>query len=355
VKDPRRKQGQRFSITSILLLALAAMLSNHVSELAIAEWGAGQSEEIKKALGFKKGVTPHQSTIQRLFRRLSAEEVETAFRCIFLHILNQDKKQRGACAVSIDGKAQRGRLKFEEKNGYPVHAVSLVDHQTGIVLTQGHVEKADVEPKKELTVVETKSQLTEEQEKEKQEEKKEKSELAVASRLIECIAWRGKVLTGDALYCQRCLCAALRQAGGDYLFLVKGNQPQLLEDLRLLFAPLPPTKRAGEGVLHLPEQHAQTTEKAHGRVDIRSIRVSSELKGYCDWPGLEQVFEIRRCWQSKGVSKEAVRYGVTSLPAAIAIPERLLQLKRGHWMIGAIRFAEMSERLRDGEQGGESP
>jgi len=58
VKDPRRKQGQRFSLTSILLLALAAMLSNHLSELAIAQWGAGQSEEIKKALGFEKGVTP---------------------------------------------------------------------------------------------------------------------------------------------------------------------------------------------------------------------------------------------------------------------------------------------------------
>ena len=55
VKDPRRKQGQRFSITSILLLALAAILSNHLSELAIAQWGAGQSEEIKKALGFETG------------------------------------------------------------------------------------------------------------------------------------------------------------------------------------------------------------------------------------------------------------------------------------------------------------
>ena len=49
VKDPRRKQGKRFSITSILLLALAAILSNHLSELAIAQWGAGQSVEIKKA------------------------------------------------------------------------------------------------------------------------------------------------------------------------------------------------------------------------------------------------------------------------------------------------------------------
>jgi hypothetical protein len=43
VKDPRRNQGKRFSITSILLLALAAMLSNHLSELAIAQWGAGHA------------------------------------------------------------------------------------------------------------------------------------------------------------------------------------------------------------------------------------------------------------------------------------------------------------------------
>jgi predicted transposase YbfD/YdcC len=316
-----------------LLLALAAILSNHLSELAIAEWGAGQSDERKKALGFENGVTPHQSTIQRLFRRLNADEVETAFRSIFLKIVNSKKEKRGDSAVSIDGKAQRGRLKFEEKNGYPVHAVSLVDHQTGIVLSQGHVEKTDLEPKEERTNVEPKSKLTETQEKEKQEEKKEKSELAVASRLIEQIDWKGKVLTGDALYCQRCLCSALRQAGGDYLFLVKGNQPQLLQDLHLLFAPLPATKRAGESILRLPEQQAQTTEKAHGRLDIRSIRVSSELKGYSDWPGLEQVFEIRRCWQSKGTWHEAVRYGVTSLPAKIAIPGRLLTLKRGHWII----------------------
>src|SRR6266516_7127141 len=274
VKDPRRKQGQRFSITSILLLALAAILSTHVSELAIAQWGAGQNDEVKEALGFERGVTPHQTTIQRLFRKLSAEEVESAFRSIFLHILDKEKKQRGECAVSIDGKAQRGRLKFEEKNGYPVHAVSLVDHRTGIVLSQGHVEKTDVEPKGEPLDVETTSKLTEEQEQEEQEEKKQKSELAVASRLIEHIDWKGKVLTGDALYCKRCLCATLRQAGGDYLFLVKGNQPQLFDDLRLLFAPLSPAKRAGEGVLRLPEQHAQTTEKAHGRLDMRSIRVS---------------------------------------------------------------------------------
>lgn len=336
VNDPRRKQGKRFSITSILLLAMAAILSNHVSELAIAEWGAGQSDEVKKALGFANGVTPHQSTIHRLFRKLSAEEVEVAFRRIFLHIFHKEEEPRGANAVAIDGKAQRGRLKFEEKHGYPVHAVSLVDHQTGIVLTQGHVEKTDVAPGGEPTDVAPTSQFTEEQEQEQHEAKKQKSELAVASRLIHHIDWKGRVLTGDALYCQRCLCDALRQAGGDYLFLVKGNQPQLLEDLRLLFTPSAPAKRAGEGIVRLPEHHAQTMEKGHGRVDIRSIRVFSELKGYSDWPGLEQVFEIRRRFQSKGEWHEAVRYSVTSLPATLAIPQRLLTLKRGHWIIEIV-------------------
>src|SRR5438045_1421783 len=107
VKDPRRKQGQRFTLTSILLLALAAILSNHVSELAIAEWGAGQSDEVKKALGFEKGITPHQTTIQRLFRRLSVEELEAAFRRIFLQILEQEKSDRGARALNNDGKPTR--------------------------------------------------------------------------------------------------------------------------------------------------------------------------------------------------------------------------------------------------------
>jgi len=93
-----------------------------------------------------------------------------------------------------------------------VHAVSMVEHQTGIVLTQGHIEKTDVETKGKQK---TKSKLTGEKEQEEQEAKKQKSELAVACRLIQHIDWKGKVLTGDALYCQRCLCSALRQAGGD--------------------------------------------------------------------------------------------------------------------------------------------
>jgi hypothetical protein len=39
---------------------------------------------------------------------VSGEELEAAFRGIFLQLFEQDKQERGACAVAIDGKAQRG-------------------------------------------------------------------------------------------------------------------------------------------------------------------------------------------------------------------------------------------------------
>ena len=203
-----------------------------MSELAIAQWGAGQSDEVKKALGFEKGVTPHQTTIQRLFRKMNVEELEEAFRGLFAHLFEPTQPQRGACAVAIDGKAHKGRLKFEEEKSYPVHAVSLVEHETGIVLMQGHVQRGDTEAKERPTEEETKGEpseqkpgkkgkpgeLTEQEQQREQAEKKQRSELAVAYRLIAHIDWKGKVLTGDAFYCQRCLCAAILLAGGIICF-----------------------------------------------------------------------------------------------------------------------------------------
>src|SRR6266516_3864500 len=162
-------------------------------------------EEVKKALGFHRVVTPHQTTIQRLFRKLHPDEVETAFRHMFLHIFEKDQEERGAYALSIDGKAQRGRLKFEEDGGaYPVHAVSIVDHQTGVVLTQGHVEQDEEKEKSEQNTNKVKNKQSAKKAKKKkqnskktqreQEEDKAKSELAVASLLVKLIDWKGKVL-----------------------------------------------------------------------------------------------------------------------------------------------------------------
>ena len=37
----------------------------------------------------------------------------------------------------------------------------------------------------------------------------------------------------------------------------------------------------------------EIVDKGHGRLEVRQLRVSSELVGYSDWPGLAQVAELR--------------------------------------------------------------
>ena len=54
------------------------------------------------------------------------------------------------------------------------------------------------------------------------------AELLSAPRLLEELPLKGAVVTGDALYCQRALCQPIVASGGDYVVIVKGNQPAAL-------------------------------------------------------------------------------------------------------------------------------
>jgi predicted transposase YbfD/YdcC len=148
--------------------------------------------------------------------------------------------------------------------------------------------------------------------------------------LVARVAWPGRVLTGDALFCQRALCAQVLAAGGDYLLLVKENQPTLCADIELLFDP---PASLGPAAL-VDRREAATRDRGHGRQhEVRHLIASTDLTDYLDWPGLEQVFRLERTWREHGVSKRALLYGITSLTPQTGPPERLLALKRGHWGI----------------------
>lgn len=76
-------------------------------------------------------------------------------------------------------------------------------------------------------------------------------------------------------------------------------------------------------------------EKGHGRLERREIRVSSDLQGYSDFPGLKQIAEVKKrvVFQKTGEIKESIEYLLSSLPAERARPGDLLGLMRGHWGI----------------------
>jgi predicted transposase YbfD/YdcC len=306
VPDPRRTASVAYTLPAILTLAVVAILANHLSVLAIAEWGARQSPDMLRLLGFPQGRTPCQSTVQRLFRKLDGHALSTALSRYFAPpaIAVPDQRVETVQGVAVDGKAQRGRLPFQV-GGCPVHALSAFCHERGVVLAHEPINPG-------------------------QGTEKSEAELTVAPALLARIAWPGRVLTGDALFCQRHLCQQVRDAGGDYLLLVKENQPTLYADIHLLFDP-PPDNRT---LPLLDRRDARTVERGHGRrSDTRHLVASTDLTDYLDWPGVAQVFRLDRTWSEKGVAKQERHYGLTSLSPETGPPERLLALKRAHWSI----------------------
>jgi predicted transposase YbfD/YdcC len=303
VPDPRRAASVVYPLPAILALAVAAMLANHRSILASAEWGARQEAALLAALGFADGRTPCQSTLQRLFRQLDGDALAARLSACFAPGAAPAATDPRPQGVAIDGKAQRGRLRFAAAHGPVVHALSAFCHDQGIVLAHEPIAAGP---------------------------EKAEAELTVAPALLARIDWSGRVLTGDALFCQTALCEQVLAAGGDYLLLVKENQGTLYGDLQLLFDP-PPSVPAAP----LTDRRvARTLESGHGRsMERRELVATTDLTDYLAWPGVAQVFRLERTWREHGQAKRALHYGITSLPPGTADAARLLTLRRGHWSI----------------------
>jgi hypothetical protein len=100
---------------------------------------------------------------------------------------------------------------------------------------------------------------------------------------------------------------------------------------------------------------ATSLDKGHGRRERRTVRATTALNEYLDWPGIGQVGEVTCQVEQDGKSTEATRYFVTSAPRPLADASRLLDWTRGHWSIenGShyvrdVTFGEDASRIRKG-------
>lgn len=148
----------------------------------------------------------------------------------------------------------------------------------------------------------------------------------MAPQVLRRVPLRGRVVTGDALYCQRTLCQQIQQAQGHYLFVIKANQPELLAEVALLFEAPPP----GERFATLVSRRTQ-----RDRTEVRTITASAALGDYVQklgWVGAQQVLRLESAVTSKGKTTQLVRYFVTSLGPHLP-PRELLRFVREHWHI----------------------
>ena len=60
--------------------------------------------------------------------------------------------------------------------------------------------------------------------------------LCGALQLLKDLVLKGRVIIGDAMFCQREVCQQIVDSGGHYLMLVKENQPTMLREIEAAFA-----------------------------------------------------------------------------------------------------------------------
>ena len=293
ITDFRQSRGKRHPLSAILGLACCAMLCGSRSYSAIAEWGRNYGTDMAHALGFTHP-TPCAATLHTIFRSIDREAFEAKVGAWAERLVATVPAVPEApeIAIAVDGKTLRG----SKKQGAPeTHLLSVVTHRGGLTLTQ----QAVAAKTNEITEVET---------------------------VFGEIVLAGRIVTMDALLTQRQVAQTIVAAGGDYVMIVKDNQPELKADIELVFT-LPP---AGDR-----QAHVRTVDIGHGRIETRNLTTSEALVGYSAWPGLAQVFEVGRhvLIQKTGQERVEVVYGVTSLPSERATPGRVLDLVRGHWSI----------------------
>jgi Transposase DDE domain len=164
----------------------------------IARFGRQYGPNLAHALGFRRGKTPAVSTLSRTLRRFDADQLEQ----MLSYWIASRVDPALFTQISIDGKALRG----SRHGGVPgQHLLAAYAPAAGAVLAQIKVESTTNEHK-------------------------------AALELLGLLPLQGKVVVGDAMFCQRDVAETVIEAGGDYVFTVKDNQPGLGADIRAGFA-----------------------------------------------------------------------------------------------------------------------
>jgi predicted transposase YbfD/YdcC len=298
--DQRKARGVRYPLDVLLVVAVLAKLSGHSRLEALADWARIRAAELAPLFGLKRPTMPHQSTWSRVFG--DAVDVDDLEQVVCQFFREQQHRvevpARGSIVLAVDGKTLRGTIPSGQTRG--VHLVAAYLPESGVVLAQVAVDRKE-------------------------------NEIVAVPRLLTQLDLTGMVVVGDAMQAQRALSIQVVEAGGDYLWFVKENQPTLLADLELLFTR--PHLAKGWSDPTTDFTTAQRVELGHGRLEERTITVSRMLRGYVDWPYLDHAFRLERVVTEAGKRTVEVRYGITSLPPEVADAARVMTIARAEWGI----------------------
>jgi hypothetical protein len=193
VPDPRGLQGLIHPLPAVLGLVALAVLMGRTGLQGIARFGRQYGTPLAHALGFRRGKTPAASTLSRTLRRIDPQQLEAALGRWIEGRLDPAARAH----LAIDGKCLRGSHDGDVPGQ---HLVAAFAPHAAAVLGQIRVDAKTNEHK-------------------------------AALELLGIVPVAGSVLTGDAMFCQRDVAAAVIEGGGHYVLVAKDNQPALVADI----------------------------------------------------------------------------------------------------------------------------
>lgn len=199
VPDFRHKRGQSYHLWSLLSLVLVGFLCGRQGLRAVFRMGRSLPMKQRLQLGFGRNRMPCHSTLTETMRAVDADGLARLFGRA---IVRDEAASPASRHIAIDGKTLRGS---KDENGDAEHCLSAFAHAVHKVLDHTASRGKGME-------------------------------IADALKLLEKIDLTDKVVTGDAMFCQKNLTEKIVERGGDYVFPVKGNQKNLLEDIQTAFA-----------------------------------------------------------------------------------------------------------------------
>ena len=195
--DPRSRHGRQYPLVGLLALCLVAVMGGHTTPEAISQFGRLRQKRLGHALGFRNGNMPCPNTIAGLLRRLDPDRLDALIGAWLA-----DRHPDGWEHLALDGK----RLCGSRDDQVPgTHLLAAYAPCASAVVAQMTVEATTNEHKAALRL------------------------LGVLPPL------GGTVVTGDAMFTQPDVCAAVRDRGGDYVLYAKSNQGTLRADLEAAF------------------------------------------------------------------------------------------------------------------------
>ena len=239
VPDPRRAQGQRYSMRHLLLFSVLAMLAGATSYQKIIAFIALQRERLNAVFGACFRRAPAVNTRSHLLLALGGDDLEAAFRR-HARDLNARPAPEALRTVALDGKTLRGSFDHLTDRK-AVHVLSAFASDAALILA--HQELAGAP-----------------------------DEIAAVPKLMAELGLTGALFTADALHCQKDAFAQAAATGNALLVRVKDHQPTLHATLAGLCAEQRPF-----------DSYETVDRRRHGRQEHRHVEVF-DTAGQLDAP-----------------------------------------------------------------------